>query len=74
MSNDIHDTIPSPPPTEPPDTIRDNEITDVDNHVLDPSEIEHDVVVINQINFNIPLVMLIISAAATLLFMFYCCH
>ena len=71
MSNDIRDTIPSPPPEEPSDTIRDNEITDVDNNITESLEVESDVVVINQINFTIPFVMLMISAVATLL---YCCH
>lgn len=74
MPNDIHDTVPSPPPTEPPDTIRDNEITDVDNNITESLEIESDVITIKQSNINIPFVMLMISAAATLLSMFYCCH
>jgi hypothetical protein len=72
----VHDTIPSPPPIETiPDTIPNNplpEITEVDNPL--PEDCESTAVTITSPNFNVPLIMLLITAAATLLHMFYCCH
>lgn len=74
---DTHDTVPSPPPIEtiPPDTIPHNplpEITEVDNPL--PEELVSTAVTITPPSFNVPLIMLLITAAATLLSMFYCCH
>ena len=62
---DDHDTVPSPPPIEtiPPDTIPYNPIPEIKVEDLED--------IITTPNFNVPFIMVLISAGATLFSMLY---
>jgi len=75
MIYNFHDTIPSPPPIEtipPLETIHDNPV--VDNTIPAPPDAYIQSPLITKPNTNIPFLMLVISAVATLISIFYCCQ